>query len=204
MNNRIPEFPDKAGGKSLVYYTQPGVEAENYSMRMIYDSLRNGRTCVFVASSTSPASIKDQFRESGLDISPYYNRFIFVDAYNPLILAHSKEKYVISNPDDIIDFSKTMINLMKELPSSIIHFGSLSTVMDLCGEEETIEAVRIWNRMAKLYGHDIVYNFTAWPYSRKTLTTIQKELFTAVISIGSIAGTLLSYQRSGFPRSDCS
>lgn len=64
--------------------------------------------------------------------------------------------------------------------------------MDLCGEEETIEAVRVWNRAAKLHGHDIVYNFTAWPYSRQTLTTIKEELFNSVISIDRVTENLLS------------
>jgi len=199
MNNRTLEIPDESGVKSLVYYTQPGVESNYYGLKMIYNFLKNGGTCVFVSSSTTSSIIKNQFWELGLNIVPYYKKFIFVDAYNPLIMAPSKEKYVVSNPDNIKDFSETIQKLLKEIPSSLIFFDSLSTIMDLCGEEETIEAVRIWNRIAKLYGHDIVYKFTAWPYSRKTLTTIQKELFTSVISIGSIAGTLLTRQNSGYP-----
>lgn len=107
-------------------------------------------------------------------------------------MAPSKEKYVVSNPDNINEFSETILKLLKEVPSSLIFFDSLSTIMDLCGEEVTVEAVRVWNSVAKLYGHDIVYNFTAWPYSRQTLTTIQEELFNYVISTGMAARNLLS------------
>lgn len=192
MNNRIIELPDETGGKSLVYYTRPGLESNNNGLKTIYNSLKNGRTCIFIASNTSRAVIKNQFWELGLNIVPYYKRFIFVDAYNSLIMSPSKEKHVVLNPDNINEFSEIIIKILKEFPSSLIFFDSLSTIMDLCGEEVTVEAVRVWNRDAKLYGHDIVYNFTAWPYSRQTLTTIQEELFNYVISTGMAAGNLLS------------
>lgn len=62
MNNRILEIPDESGGKSLVYYTKPGVESNNNGLKMIYNYLKNGRTCIFVASNTSRAVIKNQFK----------------------------------------------------------------------------------------------------------------------------------------------
>jgi len=66
---------------------------------------------------------------------------------NPLIGAPSDEKYIVSNPDNIEYFNKTIMDIIKELPPSTIVFGSLSTIMDLCGEKETIEAVRNWNKI---------------------------------------------------------
>jgi len=85
-----------------------------------------------------------------------------------LVRAPSKEKYVTSAPENIYELNRTIMDLLNELPPSTILFGSLSTIMDLCGEEETIEAVSTWNRMAAMYGHVVLYNFTAWPYSRET------------------------------------
>jgi KaiC/GvpD/RAD55 family RecA-like ATPase len=174
-------------GKSFVYYTQPGVEGEIYGMKLIYKSLRSGKICVFITSSASPTAVMNQFKDMGCDIEQFKNRLFFVDAFNPLISFPSKEKYVVSDPDNIQDFNKTVINVMKELPPSTVVFGSLSTIMDLCGEEETIEAVRTWNKIAMLYDHVIVYNFTAWQYSRKTLNSMRKDLFNAVISVGGNA-----------------
>ncbi|MCZ7356766.1 MAG: hypothetical protein O8C66_12645 [Candidatus Methanoperedens sp.] len=189
-------------GKSLLYYIQPGVEGEFYGLQMIFNSLRCAGTCVFVASSTSPSVIKSQFKDFGWNIDPYKNRFFFVDAYNPLIRAPSKEKYIISNPDNIYEFSKSIINILKELQPSTILFGSLSTIMDLCGEAETIEAVKTWNRIGKLHGHIIVYNFTAWPYSKRTLDFIRNDLFNAVISIGGISDHVIFGKYLGILKSD--
>lgn len=171
-------------GKSLVYYTQPGVEGEIYGMQVVFNTLKSGGRCVFVASTSIPENTKSRFKEFGWDIAPFIDRLFFVDAFNPLIGAPSKERFVVSNPDDINSFSKIIIDAIKELPPSTVVFGSLSTIIDLCGEKETIEAVKSWNRIASLYNHITVYNFTAWPYSQETLNSIQKDLFNAVIFIG--------------------
>jgi len=203
----IPKLDDFLGGgipkgKSLVYYSQPGVEGEIFGLQTAYGTLKKGDTCVFVASSTMPDIIKDQFKEFGWDMNSFKDKLFFVDSYNPLIGAHSDEKYIVSNPDNIEYFNKTITDIIKELPPSTIVFGSLSTIMDICGEKETIEAVRNWNKLAMLYNHVLVYNFTAWPYSDKTLDLIKGNLFNSVITIGGIAERVIFGQYFGILKSD--
>ncbi len=203
----IPKLDDFLGGgipkgKSLVYYIQPGVEGEIFGMQTIHSTLKSGGTAIFVVSSTIPDIIKGQFKEYGWDIEPFKDKLFFVDSYNPLIGAPSNEKYVVQKPDNINDFNKTMMDIIKETPPSTIVFGSLSTIMDLCGEKETIEAVKTWNKMAMLHDHVMVYNFTAWPYSQETLNLIQKDMFNAVISIGGIAERVIFGQYFGILKSD--
>lgn len=201
---KLDEFLDGGipKGKSLVYFTQPGVEGEVFGLQTVYNCLKSGGNCVFVVSSTIPDLMKGLFKEYGWEIDVNKERLFLVDAYNPLIGAPSNEKYVVSNPDNIENFNKVIIDLMKELPPSTIVFGSLSTIIDLCGEKETIGAVRNWNKMAMLYDHVLVYNFTVWPYSRETLNLIKGELFNAVISIGSIAERVIFGQYFGILKSD--
>ncbi len=203
----IPRLDEILGGgipkgKSLVYYSQPGVEGEVFGMQTVYNTLKSGGNCVFVVSSTVPDIMKGLFKEYGWDIDKYKDRLCLVDAYNPLIGAPSDEKYIVTNPDSIECFNKIIIGLIKEMPPSTIVFGSLSTIMDLCGEKETIEAVRNWNKMAMVYDHVIVYNFTVWPYSNDVLDIIKKDLFNAVISIGSIAERVIFGQYFGILKSD--
>ncbi|MCX9009716.1 MAG: GTP-binding protein [Candidatus Methanoperedens sp.] len=203
----IPKLDEFLGGgipkgKSLVYYIQPGVEGEIFGMQTVYNTLKKGGSCVLVVSSTIPDIVKSQFKEYGWDIQPYSSRFFCVDAYNPLIGAPSNEKYIVPKPDSIEEFDKIISDLLKQLPPSTIVFGSLSTIMDLCGEKEAIEAIRRWNKMAMLYDHVMVYNFTAWPYSEETLHSIREELFNAVISIGGIAERVIFGQYFGILKSD--
>jgi small GTP-binding protein len=203
----IPKLDDFLGGgipkgKSLVYYSQPGVEGEIFGLQTVHGTLKGGGTCVFVVSSTMPNIIKDQFKEFGWDMNSFKDKLYYVDSYNPLIGAQSEEKYVVSTPDDIECFNKTITDIIKELPPSTIVFGSLSTIMDLCGEKETIEAVKNWNKLAMLYDHVLVYNFTAWPYSDQTLELIKGNLFNSVITIGGIAERVIFGQYFGIMKSD--
>ena len=203
----IPKLDDFLGGgipkgKSLVYYSQPGVEGEIFGLQTVYGALKKGGTCVFVVSSTMPDIIKEQFKEFGWNMNSFKGKLFFVDSYNPLIGAHSDEKYVVSNPDNIESFNKTITDIIKELPPSTIVFGSLSTIMDLCGEKETIDSVRNWNKLAMLYDHVMVYNFTAWPYSDQTLDLIKGNLFNSVITIGGIADRVIFGQYFGILKSD--
>lgn len=189
-------------GKSLIYYTQPGIEGEVFGMQTVYTALKNGETGFFIVSSTSPENIRCQFERFGWDLNLFKDKFFLVDAYNSLIGGHSYEKYVVSNPDNINNLNKTVTDLMRELRPSTIVFGSLSTIMDLCGEKETIEAIKDWNKCAVLYNHTIVYNFTAWPYSQETLDSLKKDLFNAVISVGGIADRVIFGQYFWILKSD--
>jgi hypothetical protein len=151
--------------------------------------------------------VKDQFTEFGWSIRKFEDKLTIIDAYSSLVGDLSNEKYVVSDPENIEDMNEIIIQVMKDIPSnekyvvsdpeniedmneiiiqvmkdipkkSVIIVGSLSTIMDLCGEEKTLEAIKLWNKMALLYDHVIIYNFTAWPYSESTIHAIKDELFT--------------------------
>ncbi len=189
-------------GKSLAYYIQPGVDGEIFGLQTVYNTLKNGGTGVFVVTSTSPDNIRDRVRDinPGHELNKDY--LFFVDSYNPLIGNPSKEKYVILNPYNIEEINNTIINILKEFPPSTILFGSLSTIMDLCGEKETIEAVKTWNNLAKVRRHILVYNFTAWPYSPETTDMVKNQLFNAVITIGGRVDHIIFSQYFGILKFD--
>ncbi len=169
-------------GKSLVYYTQPGIDCEIFGLHTIYKTLKSGGKCVFIVNSTTPQNIRDKFRDFGWSIDNFYNNFLFVDAFSYLIGDPSNEKFVISNHDDIEDINKKISDLLNISTSCTVVFESLSNIMDLYGEKETIKAVKGWNELAKLKGHVMIYNFTAWAYSQESLDLIKKELFNAVVT----------------------
>ena len=178
-------------GKSIVYYAQPGIESDIFGINTIYNTLKRGGHGVFIVTSTTPKNITDKFRDFGWPVDSFSNNCIFADAYSPLIGEHSSEKFVISDPENIKNFSSTILDLLENSPPSTIVFDSLSTIMDLCGETETIEAVKIWNETARLHDHVLIYNFTAWAYSKETLKLIKTELFNAVVTICGVGEYIL-------------
>jgi len=207
VKTSIPKLDDFLGGeippgKSLIFYIHPGVEGEVFGLQTIYNSIKSGGNGVFVVSSSSPENLRSQFKEFGWDIDEYRNRICVVDAYTSLLGAPSNEKYVVSNPDNINNLDKMITDLLIESPPSTVVFGSLSTIMDLCGEKETLEAVRRWNKLAEIYKHVIVYNFTVWPYSNETLEQIKTNIFNAVIMVGGIAERVIFGQYFGVLKSD--
>ncbi|HJH28766.1 MAG TPA: GTP-binding protein [Methanosarcinaceae archaeon] len=192
-------------GKSLVYYSHPGVEGNVFGMQTLYHNLAEGKKCVFVASSSDPSMIKDMFKEFGWDLDAYDENLIVVDAYSGLVGATSNEKYVVENPESIDLLNESIEKVMEELDeNSTIMFESLSTIMDLCGEKETIDAVKNWNLHGMLYEHVLIYNFTAWPYDSKTLDLIKHELFDAVITVGGIAERVIYGQYFGVLKTEWS
>jgi len=184
LHGGIPE------GNSLVYYAHPGVDGGVFGMQTISHAVSDGRCGVYVASSTDPRMIRDQFMEFGWDTgeSVFADRFTVVDAFSGLIGADSQERYVVPEPDNINSLTQCIKQVIEEMPEpGIVVFESLSTVMDLCGEGETLDAILEWNKYAMIYDHVMVYNFTAWPYSEETLLQVKGDACNSVVSVGGIS-----------------
>lgn len=185
-------------GKTLVYYAYPGVEGTVFGMQNLCHALSDGLCGVYIASSTEPQRIRDQFSEFGWDSEEYGDRLTIIDAFSGLIGADSHERYVVADPEDIRGLTQCVKNAMEDLREpGVLVFESLSTVMDLCGESETLEALMEWNQYAMLYDHAIIYNFTAWPYSDDTLLSIKEDVCDSTVSVGGIIGDVIFGQYFG-------
>ncbi|MEA1944771.1 MAG: ATPase domain-containing protein [Euryarchaeota archaeon] len=190
-------------GKSLVYYIYPGVEGNAFGMQTMYHAISNGRYGIYVASSTDPQMIREQFDELGWNTDECGDRFIVVDAFSGLIGADSRERYAVSDPEDINSLTQCIRQAMEDMREpGVIVFESLSTIMDLCGEFETLDALEEWNQYAMLYDHAMVYNFTAWPYSEDTLLHVKEDICNSAISIGGIAEGVIFGQYFGILKAD--
>lgn len=204
----IPKLDEFLGdgipiGKSMVYFNHPGVEGDVFGMQTLYHNLSKNISCVYITSSSNAGMVKDQFTEFGWSIRKFEDKLTIIDAYSSLVGDLSNEKYVVSDPENIEDMNEIIIQVMKDIPKkSVIIVGSLSTIMDLCGEENTLKTIKLWNKMALLYDHVIIYNFTAWPYLESTIHAIKDELFNSVISVGGIAERVIFGQYFGVLKAD--
>lgn len=203
----IPKLDEYLGGgvprgKSLIYYIHPGVEGDVFGMQTLYHNLEKGTRCLYVASTAAPSTIIERFEELGWDLSPFKGKFEIIDAYSALIGLNSKQKYVVDDPEDTGSFDKTISDAIKNTPDCLLVCESLSNIMDLCGEGETIEWLAEFSKYLMLYDAVGIANFTVWPYSDATLKKIREELFNAVIKVGGIAERIIFGQYYGISKVD--
>lgn len=174
-------------GKSLIYLNYPGVEGDVFGMQTLYHCLTTGNNCIYVSSSSHPNMLIDQFSEFGWPIENYKEKLSVIDAYSSLVGDISSEKFIVPDPEDVNSITEVIDHVIKEVPEgSVFIFSSLSTIMDLCGEDNTINAVQSWNETAKRNKMVSIYNFTAWPYTESTLVQIKNNIFNCVINVGGI------------------
>jgi len=176
LDELLKEIPN---GRSLTYYIDPEVEGDVFGMQTLYTNLEEGYRCAYVTSTMSPSSLRNKFREFGWYVDEFEN-FSVVDAYSMYVGADSSERYVVSDPTNVEEFDRVIRRVLDE--NDLIVFGSLSTVLDMCGEV-VLERFREWKEEAG--DSVIVSNFTAWPYPRHIVERV-KELSNAVVTIGGI------------------
>ncbi len=202
IHTGIPKLDDHLGGgvpksKSLLYYVFPGVEGEVFGIQTLYTNLQEGNNTVYVTFNSPPRVVRQTFKEFGWDLNEYNQNFAIVDAYSMLLGELSNEKYVVQNPDKIESIDTTIAEAMKDLRGGLIVFGSLSTLLDLCGEKKALDFVEKWNKNNLVHGNVVVYCFTAWPYSGEILKTIRERLFDTVVTVSGIAERIIFGQYYG-------
>lgn len=196
----IPKLDDYLGGgipekKSLLFSIAPEVEESNLAIHVLHHNLQRGKRCIYVVSQSSSKQLAHSFREFGWDFEEYSDLLTVVDGYSRLIGTPSDEKFVILEPHDILSYEDVVDELLEAQPGpAVVSFDSLSNIMDLCGERETLQGIsRINERISDKNGV-AVYNFTSWPYKESILYRIQR-LFDAIVEIDAVTGETYSGQK---------
>ena len=205
----IPKLDDylKGGlptGKSLLYYCQPGVESDVFGMQTIYTNLQKGYRCIFIATASSPDVIRGKFKEFGWPLEKFENQFDIIDSYSALIGADSSERYVVEDPENIKNLDKVITEIIGDSSGKVLVYGSISNIIDMCGEGLALKYIETWNKYMMLYDVSGVYNFTVWPYSDKTINKVRDDLFNAVVRVGGIAERVIFGQYYSLTKADWS
>jgi hypothetical protein len=187
-------------GRSLLYYIQPGIEGESLGLQTLSHNLMKGKRGVYITSTSSPKVVRESFKEFDWDMDKFGDRFAIVDAYSSLIGTGSNEKYVVEDPHNIKSYDEVMNRVFEDFKKSLVIFGSLSTIIDSCGEE-TLEFIKKWNKLTTVYDSVSIYSFTAWPYSKELIHEI-KESFDAVVEVSGIAERVILGQYYGVTKVD--
>lgn len=202
-------------GKTLLYYNHPGVEGDVFLMQALYHNLLAGKKGIYLTSSSDPNMVREQFADFGWNLDSIKHAsedtqgeeepgepLIIIDAYSSFIGAMSEEKYTVENPEDIHSIDRAVRETLEDVGEPVLMCCSLSTLMDMCGVDETLETVEEWNNIAAQQGHNIFYHFTAWPYPEEVMEKIKNELFNAVIEIGGISERVIFGQYFAVMKTD--
>lgn len=189
-------------GKTLLYYIEPGVEGEVFGMQTVYQNLKKGRNAIYITSASDPESVRGYFREFGWDIDSFEKEFAILDAYSGLVGMDSKERYVVKDPSDLNEIDAVFKKALEEAGAGSIVAGSLSTIMDVNGEEKTLEHIERWNKLIMVNDCVGLFNFTSWPYSKETTEKIEEETFNGVIKVTGIGERIVFGQYYAVVKAD--
>ncbi|MCD6447728.1 MAG: GTP-binding protein [Thermoplasmata archaeon] len=187
-------------GKSIIFQIEPGVEESNIAIHVLYHNLKKGLNGIYIASESSPKNVEKKFREFGWEIKNFNNLHI-IDGYSSLIGAPSEEKFVVEEPHDIRSYEDVIIEIMEKVGGGgVLVFDSLSNIMDMCGERETLEGIERINRDVAKEGYTTIYNFISWPYKEAILYRLRR-LFNAIIEVRTVED-VVARQRMEIKKAD--
>lgn len=203
MRTGIPVSDDWLGeiptGKTLMYFIDPEIEGDVFAMQSFVSNLEEGYNCAFVVTTMSPKTLRTRFREFGWDIDEFANKSI-IDAYSPYVGSFSEEEYIVDDPTDLKMFDKVICSAIQD--NDLLIFSSLSTIMDICGEN-IFDYIGKWGEFARDNDCVIIYSFTNWSYPKAVVKKLN-ELSNTVVNVGGIHHRVILGQYYGIVKSDWS
>ena len=190
------------GGRSLLYLIQPGIDGSVFGLQTAVKNIENGMQGVFVVSTTHPSKVQESVEGFGWDFDVIKDRLNIIDLHSGLTQTPSDAKHVVEDPEDLESIDATITKAIDNSTGALLFFESLSTIMDLCGEERSLEFVNRWLKQARLNDCVVIANFTAWPYAEETLARIRDSLFNAVVRVGGVGERVMFGQYYGVLRAD--
>ncbi len=112
------------GGSVVAVEGNTGAGKTLLSEQLMFEDLKKGRPCVFVATGDFPSNIRANMKAMGLDITGYEQSGLvtFVDGYSAEAGQESREKFVIPSLGDLTTLG---IKISSSLPPESFKGGSL-------------------------------------------------------------------------------
>ncbi len=112
------------GGTVVTIEGNTGSGKTILSQQLMFQDLKNGRPCVFVATGDFPSNIRTGMKNLGLDVTGYEQSGLltFVDGYSSEAGQESKEEFSVPSLGDLTTLG---IRITSSLPSGSFKGGSL-------------------------------------------------------------------------------
>jgi len=157
-------------GSSTLIWCSPFTEGTTLIYQLCASWLSRELPVLYFINTKTPEIVLEDSYQYGWSLSRYREEGLlcFIDSYSSAIGVESKERYVISDPEDQKEIVDVAYNAMRDFRARNCLFvvDSLSTLIDRFGEY-VVDLLPELNRSIFLYDLVGVYLFTEWNYDPK-------------------------------------
>jgi len=127
---------------------------------ILADSLRLGRSCVYVTNSELPSKIKDRLTRMGVEAEKYQYADVlrFVDAYSGGTGAASSEKHYVSSPKDLTGLGVQITSSLEEVSGvGDVFLDSLGPIVGVGDTSQALGFVQYYGARIVKSGGSFLY-----------------------------------------------
>ena len=171
------------GGSMVTVEGNTGAGKTTLCSEVMYEDLKRGRPCIYVAADDFPERIRDQMRNLGIDVAGYENRGLlsFVDCYSAEAGRIPTEKLSVSSVGDLTTLGVKISSALQDQKGTCLYLDSLSPFVPRAKPESIVSFVHAIG--AKVRGLDGKAFFTMSTGSDETIQRQMEDMADCVIQM---------------------
>ena len=171
------------GGSMVTVEGNTGAGKTTLCSEVMYEDLKRGRPCIYVAADDFPDRIRDQMRNLGIDVAGYENVGLlsFVDCYSAEAGRTPTEKFSVSSVGDLTTLGVKISSALQDHKGTCLYLDSLSPFVPRAKPESIVSFVHAIG--AKVRGLDGKAFFTMSTGSDETIQRQMEDMADCVIQM---------------------
>jgi KaiC/GvpD/RAD55 family RecA-like ATPase len=171
------------GGSMVTVEGNTGAGKTTLCSEVMYEDLKRGRPCIYVAADDFPDRIRDQMRNLGIDVGGYEKSGIlsFVDCYSAEAGRIPTEKFSVSSVGDLTTLGVKISSALQDQKGTCLYLDSLSPFVPRAKPESIVSFVHAIG--AKVRGLDGKAFFTMSTGSDETIQRQMEDMADCVIQM---------------------
>ncbi len=161
------------GGSMVTVEGNTGAGKTTLCSEIMFEDLRRGRPCLYVAADDFPDRVREQMRSLGIDVADYEKSGLltFIDCYSAEAGRLSTEKLFVPSVGDLTTLGVKISSALQDQRGTCLYLDSLSPFVPRSKPETVVSFVHAFG--AKIRGIDGKAVFTL---STGSDATIQRQL----------------------------
>jgi len=171
------------GGSMVTVEGNTGAGKTTLCSEVMYEDLKRGRPCIYVAADDFPDRIRDQMRGLGIDVGGYESVGLlsFVDCYSAEAGRIPTEKYSVPSVGDLTTLGVKISSALQDQKATNLYLDSLSPFVPRAKPESIVSFVHAIG--AKVRGLDGKAFFTMSTGSDETIQRQMEDMADCVIQM---------------------